>query len=102
MEAEISSRIFVQAVSVLWHKVVLGLVHKKYREGGQVGYQQSYNVARSALLTVNRPKIPKILFFIECLRQATVEVLTVTGRKQHVTWKMHVPEGALTGIKLMY
>lgn len=68
MEAEVSSGIFVQAVCCLAAQGCIGLVHRKYIEGGQVSYKQSYSVTRSALLTINRPKVPKIVFFIQCLQ----------------------------------
>jgi len=68
MEAEVFSRICVQAVCCLAAQGCTWARPQEVQKGVQVGYKQSYSVACSALLSFNRPKIPKILFLIECLQ----------------------------------
>ena len=67
MEAEVSSRIFVQAVCCLAAQGCTWARPQEVQRRGS-GWLQSNSVARSALLPTNRTKIPKILFFIERLQ----------------------------------
>lgn len=75
--------------AVWWHWAVHGLIHRKYIDGGQVGYKQSYSVSL-CIVTIDRTKISKSTVLhrmLSVLWQETVEVLAVLDRKRHVTWR---------------